>query len=372
MMIDYKSYVDMDNKDLEQWVSHAKNILNLRHQDELNAVATYDAQALSKTFEHNHRHMLSEKTWGELDVSDLPLEKMDFFDLIRSLPQYQQKNQQYFKENLATYEEKMVRNSIKNAHYMAYCLDHEDYRPLALKLINKGLPMQYLKVESPEVIDLLVQREIIKPDNNILKQISQWLEKDNYRLYQYTGYLEYAIVNCGVKLEKQDAQDFFNTNWNQCSPNLREILLRDYVDNKNIPLFKAMENYGVGYSGNKIVDNYKDLVKSNNDRFSNVLSIFSVDESDINMMMKPIRNILNNKSGNSSNEKAVRDNMVTLFQYVHHHMPESESILELYCNDSAYPRFKNVASRLMLYIKLDQDIPQNDEEPDGVTQAPKI
>lgn len=370
VMIDYKSYVELDNKELEQLVSHAKNILNLRHQDELNAVTSYDADALKDTFENNQRRMLSEKTWKALDVSDLPLEKMAFFDLIRSLPQYAKKNEQYAKDNLATYEEKMVQNVIRNADYMAYCLDNEDYRPLALKLIEKGRPMQSLRMENTAVIDLLVQREIIKPDNNIIKNMVQWLARDNYRLYEYTGYLEYAIVHCGVTLEKEEAQAFFKINWNQCSLNLREILLRDYMDNKEIPLSEAMQNYGVGYSANKAGDNYKDLVKSNNNRFSHVLSMFSVTEDDINLMMKPIRNILNNK--NTDGDNTVKNNMVALFQYVHQHMPDSQGIFEPWCNDNTYPRFKALASRLMLYIQLDQDIPQNDEENSFVSQAPKI
>jgi hypothetical protein len=370
-MIDYKHYVNLDTEDLEKLVAHAKNIINLRVQDEVAAVTACDSQALLKTFEQNERRLLSDKAWEALDIDMIPFDKLDFFQLMRTLPQYKKKSEQYLKDNYHTYEEKLAGKSIKDVQYLSYCLDNEEYQPFVMKLIESGEFTSYLKPDDTIIVDTLVQKGLVKPGHDVLEQINQWLQNRTYNTHHFTGYLEYVLSQHDVKLPAQDAQEFFKKNWNQCSYPLKKMLLEQGGDVK-MNLDEAMQTYTISLSTANEMANYKDLVKASTERFAETIGMFELTSNAVSKMMQNLRNILNNKGNDSNGE--IRYNMAQLFTYVHHHLPEAQHIIEEYATDNKYPRFKQLASRMMLYVQLDQDIPVNevDDEDVNLPRGPKI
>lgn len=371
-MIDYKNYLDLDTEDLEKLVTHAKNIIHLRIQDEVAAINACDSEALLKTFTQNTRRLLSDKAWKALDIDMIPFDKVSFFELVRTLPQYQKKNEDYLKDNYQTYEQKLATKSLYDIDYLNYCLDSEEYRPFILKMIEDGDFMRYIKQEDTRMIDLLVQKELVKPDNDIFTQINQWLQTRGYNVHHYAGYLEYAITRHDVQLPVKEAQMFFKKNWNSCSFELNTILKEQYCSDVKMNLDEAMQTYKISVTSVNEMANYKDLVKTSKERFADIIGMFELTPNTVFKMMQNLRNILNNKDNDKDGE--IKYNMAQLFTHVHHHLPEAQNIITECASDDKYPRFKQLASRMMLYVQLDEEIPMNEMDDDEVNapRSPKI
>lgn len=371
-MIDYKNYLDLDTEDLEKLVTHAKNIIHLRVQDEVAAINACDSEALLKTFTHNTRRLLSDKAWKALDMDMISFDKLGFFNLMRSLPQYQKKNEEYLSDHYYTYEQKLADKSLYDIQYLNYCLDNDEYTPFVMKLIESGDFMQNIKQDNTVIIDTLVKGGLVKPDNNILTQINQYLQNRIYNMHHFTGYLEYAITRHHVQLPVNEAQYFFKKYWNTCSFELKTILKKQYCSDINMNLDEAMQTYTISVAPVNEMTNYKDLVKTSSERFTEIINMFELTPNAVSKMMQNLRNILNNKDNDKNGE--IKYNMAQLFTHVHHHLPEAQNIIVNYTRDPKYPRFKQLASRMMLYIQLDEDIPMNDLDDDEMNapRGPKI
>jgi hypothetical protein len=96
MNIDYDAYNQMDVKELEKIVSHAKNILNLREQKVTNAFKNKDLIALKAALKLNADQKIPRNAWEELKFNDFKYEDLEFFNFCTTLPKFKENDDDPF------------------------------------------------------------------------------------------------------------------------------------------------------------------------------------------------------------------------------------------------------------------------------------
>jgi hypothetical protein len=353
-MIDYKSYLEMDSKDLKKLMEHAENILNVRQQEECDAMMNLDKVALLKTFEQNESRELSDKAWQAFNIYKVTFDTLDFFELIRTLPQYEEKNKQ---KNPESYEQILIGKAFENVDYLNYFLERQEYLPIIIKDLQTGKPLKYMSENKSQVVDTLIDRGLLKkPDNEILTQISLWGQPK-----LFMGYLEYALTHHNVTLPQAQAQELFKRNWNHCSSGLLEILWDGYCHGASFKMdmddaVKSCSTLAY-YEESKSYDNFVQLPT---EYFTFALGRFDVTPEMVEKMIKSLRTVINNDYQlKGSIEESIKNNLIEIFKYVNHHLPQAREIMEKYVQDEKYPEFKKLATPMMRYLQFNQDIPMN-------------
>lgn len=366
-MIDYKNYLTMNNNDLKKLIEHAQNILDVRQQDEIDAMMNMDKAALLKTFEQNDSRELSHKAWQAFNIYNVTFDTLDFFELLRTLPQYELKNKQKYPES---YEQRLTDKAFENIDYLNYFLSKEDYRSIIIKQIGTRNPFKYVNPHNYLIVDTLIEKGLLqKPNNEILNQIKQWPNPE-----RYTGYLEYALTNHNVVLPKEQAQEFFKQYWANCNTRLVNTLWNEYCSDIKMDLDQGVKSYSTTMYPDK-AEMYANFVSTSKEHFKLGLKIFDVTIDSVSQLMNAMRkSITNDYNLNNRIDQSVVDNMVELFSYVKQNLPEARTIMESYVQDDRFAQFKKIANPMILYLQLDQDIPLSNENSqlENSVRSPKI
>lgn len=336
MRIDYDSYNNMDVKELEKVVAHAKNILNLREQKITNSFINKDLVALKAALEFNSEQKIPHKAWEVLDFSKMKYEDLEFFNYCIKLPKYEQHNNDAFqrisKTNQAIIssfsDEKLFKTFMSNDYF--------------INDIHRLAPEYAVEITTPkEIIKELIDNKILNTDSNLLDKVVN-SGKENF--------LEYFFENKVYNLTKDNYKDLYLRTWNYLNDDLLEIIKENYPEHKDIPLSNLIKPVETHFGKDPDYEKYKKFLKIDQNSFIRALNTHHFEKEIIPHLIRAFNNL-----APAENEK-----FMVFTNFIIDNHPEFVSVFKEQKSLAASGHFKKVYEKVLNYADFQIDLVRND------------
>jgi hypothetical protein len=277
MQIDYDAYNNMDVKELEKIVAHAKNILNLREQKLTNAFKNKDLTALKEALKFNADQKIPSKAWDSLTFEGMKYEDLEFFNFCIKLPGYKKHDDDPFKHLSKT--QHAVISSFSDKRLFKVLVSDTDYMDIIFHLASTYA----VKETTPkEIINELIEDKFLITDKNLLDQVING-GKENF--------LEYFFDNKTYNFTKDDYKELYERTWTYLSDNLLDTIKEKYPEYKHISLSELVKPVDTHHGKDPNYERYKKFIKIEKHAFIRTLNEHHFDESIIPHFIRAFNNL---------------------------------------------------------------------------------
>jgi hypothetical protein len=344
--MDDSDLANMDQKDLEAIHLKSLKIMEAREQEIINAIHTFDINALKDALATNKDKILSPTVWNEIHISMhcLNAENIDMFLFIKNLPQFAAQNSKT--SSHTTIIEQAICKSFFDEELFDFFYNHQEFSPMLKKMAET-----YALVDTvpKEVIHKLFQLKIFKPTKKILATVLE---------YECFNYLEYFLDNELYKLSKNDYKKIYKNIWKECNSSTLDKLKQKYHEHRELPLSELIGGFFIflglyeEYDSNTIDKKYRQFVNLDKDIFSRTLLTHKMSKIDVIGCIKAFDDIA----------KFNEDNFHCLIELIVNNFPEYCQILKNTKGSIKSQKLKPLYEQAMDYVDLNLDLDKHGKQ----------
>jgi hypothetical protein len=277
MNIDYDAYNQMDVKELEKIVSHAKNILNLREQKVTNAFKNKDLIALKAALKLNADQKIPRNAWEELKFNDFKYEDLEFFNFCTTLPKFKENDDDPF--NALSKTQQAVLGAFADKRLFDYFIAIPTYAKI---LKEYAQDFAVAKITSKEMIELLLSHKLLEANKDLLDTV---INSGN------DIFLEYFFENKTYPFSKEDYKDLYNRTWTYLSDSLLDFIKEKYPEHKDISLSDLVGPVKVNHGKDADYERYKKFLKIEQKSFIRTLNTHNFDKNTVAHLIRAFNNL---------------------------------------------------------------------------------
>ena len=277
MQIDYDAYNQMDVKELEKIVSHAKNILNLREQKVTNAFKNRDLIALKAALELNKDQKIPRNAWDQLQFNDFKFENLDFFNFCTTLPKFKEHDDDPMDALSKT--QQAVIGAFSDKRLFDYFIQNPTYAKI---LKENAKDFAVAKTTSKEIIELLLNHKFLEANQDLLDTV---INSGNEM------FLEYFFENKTYPFSKEDYKELYDRTWTYLSDSLLDVIKEKYPEHKDISLSDLVGPVKVNHGKDADYERYKKFLKIEQKSFIRTLNTHYFDKNTVAHLIRAFNNL---------------------------------------------------------------------------------
>jgi hypothetical protein len=365
-------YENMNIQKLKSHIMYLKSIVQSHDEAEMKAIKEQCATDLLETFKKNPGRILNQSSWDFLDIKNIEFSKVDFLELVMSLPEFLEQQKKHQLNLTANWLEFCVKNNMRDENFVQYFYHHDVFNPLLKACIENK---DYLNLAvSQKTVEFLLQKNLITIGRDYLKEMHKTASMSpdfhSYgRIHGYTPYIEYGLRNNLIEVTEKEIQHLYTSYWPQMPESLREYCREQYTLD-HITFQELLAGYFPGKPDIKETQAVQLVVFYPEKDFYNLLKHHELSQSNLELFCKNFKSSFASVSSQDM-ENQVWNNLTSLLKVLKEkETPENIwkwDMMKFWLQEDTLlsEKTRDRIGKIMLFVKIHDtlitDSPESDE-----------